>query len=356
MKRFICLPLSFLLAVVLGVVSCSPIDDDWNGNGNGEDMPAVFVCVNNGNDGNPGTKNSPVKTIQTALYIASQKNSTNISVTSGIYTPGSGLNSKSSSYQNSGAYINVGNLDILGGWNSDFTTRTGKSELDGNSVLNHVIWLHVVNNVTIDGFVIRGGNADAGIIPHNQGGGIHINLGSGHQIKNTVISNNSADGDGGGIFAYQSPGNTITATISDNTGDWGGGITIAAGTNNTINATVSGNTADMNGGGICVGQGSHNVTISGTISGNTAENGGGVFIDRGTGHTISATISNNTAGWGGGVCFMDGDINSTHSFASPVTIENNENYGVARLDDKSDPQGLDTIDWGSGNTPENINW
>ena len=342
----------------------------------------IFVSLL-GNDNNPGTRTAPVKSIQKAVEIAGDNDY--IHVAQGIYTPGNGLNNESASYSNSGAFIDVAGLTILGGWNADFTERNGISELDGESSLKHVIWIDNVANVTIDGFVIRGGLAN-GSNPHHRGGGIYINKGSGHLIQNTVIINNVAQ-NGGGIGIYQGVNHTISADIIENTSsgsgefnggggvflvecvdtvisgniagntaaNWGGAIYALYGTGNTISGTITGNTANNSGGGVYI-RIATNYAISATLTGNTANNnGGGVYIGRGSSHTISATITDNTASLGGGVCFYDTSPNATHSFNNAV-IHGNSEYGAAIVDRNSNPQGIDTINWGTGNTPENINW
>jgi hypothetical protein len=263
-----------------------------------------YVCVSTmGDDGNNGLNSHPVKSIQKAIQLAESDNLQSIRVAQGIYTPDNGLNTDNADYQHSGVFITNANVTILGGWDADFTERNGISELDGNSALKHVIWIDNVANVTIDGFVIRGGLANAGSDPHRHGGGVYINQGSGHLIQNTVISNNTAVG--------------------------GSGVWIQAGTSHTISATITGNTATW---------------------------GGGVYVWRGTSHTINGTITGNTANTlGGGVYFNDGSANDTHTFVSP-TISGNSSYGVYRANANSNPQGIGTINWGSGNTPANMNW
>jgi hypothetical protein len=92
-------------------------------------------------------------------------NITNLDVTvevmvgSGVYTPGNGLSSSGS-----GFVINRHNIVISGGWNSDFSSVVGKSELDGNNSLYHVVMITNVTNVRLENLVIRGGKANGSII------------------------------------------------------------------------------------------------------------------------------------------------------------------------------------------------
>jgi hypothetical protein len=288
----------------------------------------IFVSTI-GNDNNPGTRTAPVKSIQKAVEISGGYDT--IYVSEGIYTPGKGLNTGNASYSNSGVLINTGNLTILGGWNYDFTKRNGVSELDGETSLKHIIWIADVDNITIDGFIIRGGNAN-GTSPHDYGSGIYIFQGNSHLIKNTVISNNFADIRGGGIH-------------------------IDYGTNHVISGIITNNHSGLIGGGVFVFRGASHI-FSGTISGNISDNsGGGIYLLEGINHTISGIIIENTAAFfGGGVFFSDFSVyNDTHSFLSP-TIEGNSEYGLYRDSGLSDPQGIDTINWGDGNSPANMNW
>jgi hypothetical protein len=94
----------------------------------------VFVSIS-GHDTNSGGISDPFRSINVAMNHISA-NITDLSVTvkvkvgSGVYTPGSGLISSGS-----GFVINRPNIVISGGWNSDFSSVVGKSELDGNGSL-----------------------------------------------------------------------------------------------------------------------------------------------------------------------------------------------------------------------------
>ena len=302
-------------------------------------VPTMFVSTT-GDDANSGTTSlAPLKSIQNAISNAQDFGILSIYVAEGVYTPGEGLNTANEDYQYSGAFIDVAGLTILGGWNSSFTERNGKSELDAESGLYHVLWIDDVEDITIDGFVIRGGLADGVTSVHNSGAGIYINQGSGHTIQNTVISNNTADDDGGGVYMHLGTSHTMSGTISGNTSDnYGGGVYLAQGANHIISATVTDNTVPEEGGGVFVDRGESH-TISGTISGNTSDNyGGGVYLASGTGHTVSGTISNNTAQYGGGVNVYYG---SNHTISGTISgntaswdgggvfVEHGENHTVS---------------------------
>ena len=117
------------------------------------------------------------------------------------------------------------------------------------------------------------------------------------------MSDNSADGAGGGIFNTSNGKLTLTnSTVSRNkAGSSGGGIDSGPGTLVTLtNSTVSGNSAGSSGGGIESGNGTLTLTNS-TVSGNSAGTGdGGGIVDTGTVMLTNSTVSGNRAGGGGG--------------------------------------------------------
>jgi hypothetical protein len=209
--------------------------------------------------------------------------------------------------------------------------------------------------VTIAGLTLTNGNADSA------GGGAiltHEHL----TVLDSVISGNTAIGEGGGIYAGGSmfriildvanstvTGNSATASYSG-----GGGIRVKYGYLTLVNSTVSMNSAPDGGGGIDVGDGSAEIRNS-TISQNQATgmnaDGGGIVVDFGTltlensivtgnmsqedGGGISleyadaiirgSTITNNSTlgsyGDGGGIAIYDGTLdieNSTISGNSAV--------------------------------------
>ncbi len=121
-------------------------------------------------------------------------------------------------------------------------------------------------SATISGLTISGSFA-------GYGGGIE-NAGT-LTVTNSVIANNNADGDGGGIQNEHAGTLTITnSTITGNSGGDGGGI------DNLGTLTIN----------------------SSTITGNSAGEGGGIFNSEGSTATVTgSTIADNSAGSGGGI-------------------------------------------------------
>ena len=153
--------------------------------------------------------------------------------------------------------------------------------IQGNGAANTVIdangidrVIHVLGSgvLTLDGLTITGGGMGSG----EDGGGILTESGTVATLTSVTVSNNSADGSGGGIASY---GTLLVtdSTISGNSSDiYGGGIqAVAAAT--IINSTISGNSASYRGGGIS-GAGTNLVSVTNsTIFGNSAsvDQGGG---------------------------------------------------------------------------------
>ena len=140
------------------------------------------------------------------------------------------------------------------------------------------------------------------IISGNQaplGGGISSRVGSNATIENTVIENNVASS-GGGVFvasgADDSGMNLIDSTIRNNRAYDGGGI-YADNDLRIKNSTISGNNANGDGGGIKVRYDYVRIDDS-VIDGNNANGDGGGVQDVDV--IIGSTISNNTAGGNGG--------------------------------------------------------
>lgn len=200
-------------------------------------------------------------------------------------------------------------------------------------------------NLTLIESEVSGNTAVSSYYDPGKGGGIYLNTGE-LRLENSIVANNSAAGDGGGIYAHSAYA-TLTildSAISGNaSGGQGGGITNNGGSLTIERSTIDGNTAVIGGGGLYnSGNGDGTVSQS-TISNNVV--GTGVFANNRFGggvknvgvesslEIVNSTISGNTAADDGG-----GLYNNT-SFISllNVTITNNhalsesggiDNYGT----------------------------
>ena len=182
--------------------------------------------------------------------------------------------------------------------------------------------------VELIGLTITGGRAESGGGIFHDGGRLTVknstitgnssdSVGGGIRshgilmVDNTEITENASGktewGNGGGIAATQGLSVIRNSTISENTAEGKGGGICADVKMMILGSTISGNTANGNdeengkGGGVCTHE--PLMVTNSTISGNTAEVGGGIYTDFDeTARIINSTISGNTADRGGGIC------------------------------------------------------
>ncbi len=162
----------------------------------------------------------------------------------------------------------------------------------------------------------------------SNGGGIDLESNQGRNVSfnNSVISNNIAVVNGGGIQSASPLSISNTSISSNSSGNDGGGIYTDSNLTVTFNrVAVSGNTAHGSGGGI---YNYRNLTITNsTLSGNSASEGGagGGFFNYGASDLTNVTISGNSAGIGGGI-FNQSDL--TLNLNSVTVAENKANVSL----------------------------
>src|SRR5581483_4344788 len=213
---------------------------------------------------------------------------------------------------------------LSGGWNSDFTSQTGASTIDGEYGIsgtnkNNNGILITGGPVTVDRFVIQNStSADSG--------GIYLlaNL----TLTNSTIRNNHASNRGAGIFIYNGGSLTLTnSTISGNTNSasgLGAGIYAYAGSVTIQNSTIVYNTATSGqGGGISLNSGTTVVMRNSIVANNTA--GGGNPDCSGTIGTSDHNIFGNSSGCVlsnslGDQLDIDPQLNNTLSGTPPVYV------------------------------------
>lgn len=231
-------------------------------------------------------------------------------------------------------------VTLSGGWDSDFSTKSDTSIIDGEGSRQGI---RVESSVTavIEHFELQNGYANSGY--GSGGGGGIVNFGtltlnsttvSGNTavgafsvgggiinegtltLNDSTVSDNAAENEGGGIF-----NNGLltlnSSTVSRNTARYSGGGIFAHGSMTLNSSTVRDNISDGSGGGI-VNNGSvslNNSTISGNRSTSHGAFGGGILND-GTLTLSNSTISGNTTGHvngGGGVRNGYGAVASQNS-------------------------------------------
>ncbi len=144
-------------------------------------------------------------------------------------------------------------------------------------VFYHPYILALDNTAVLDGFTIRGGNAD-GTSPNNKKGGGMYNKKSLQTINNCAFINNSAGDDGGGIFSDVSfPVLTNCAFINNSAGDDGGGIFNNVSSPVLTNCAFINNSAGDDGGGIFNVMSSPVLTNCTFINNSAGDDGGGTF-------------------------------------------------------------------------------
>ena len=178
------------------------------------------------------------------------------------------------------------------------TTPITLTVIDGDG-LDRVFHIHWEGNATITNLTVQNG----GNVTH--GGGIRVSGGGsgGHlNLENVIVRNNTASGNGGGIFVD----GIVTLNnveISDNTTNGtGGGLSNDEQTTLT-GVTISGNSAADGGGIYNSNQGNLLELTNVTVSGNTATaNGGGIY----TAELVKLTNVTLTSNLGGGGIYATG--------------------------------------------------
>jgi parallel beta-helix repeat protein len=303
-----------VLAVLFVLFSCSysPLSNS-----------SIYVSTS-GNDNNDGLSPSkPVRSLVKAVSIAKNIDPSipvEIKVTSGIYSNGNGLNS-----DKVGVVIDRHNITISGGWNSDFTSIVGKSELNGNRKLYHIVKVENVTNIFLMNLLITGGNAN-GSSPDDKGGGIYAsNVGYFSVGTSVVVSNNTATDKGGGIYLVDSQNNIISGLVILNIASAGGGICLESSKNNLLIGGIAGNGATTllnqgKGGGACFISSPYNMFGSVALT-NFANMGGGVYLDNSDYFTNDGWITNNNATIRGGGVYTNNP--HPHSYFGDGTVINN---------------------------------
>jgi hypothetical protein len=250
-------------------------------------------------------------------------------------------------------------------------------------------------NLTINGLTISGGavtgtggaiymqgalTLNDTIVSDNsaseEGGGIY-NGGGTVTLNNTAVSDNSASGDGGGIYNFMGTMTLNNSTVSGNSTTGNGGGIYNNGTLTLTNSTVGGNSASGDGGGIynnivfpfdTTGLTLYNTTVSNnrtgqdgggiysygrliitnsTVSGNSASSGGGGIFDNDAGNTVmtvtNSTVANNTATFGAGIASYQSGFNIGNSIVAG-------NTGSSDVTGPFDSQGYNLIGNGDGSS------
>ena len=199
-------------------------------------------------------------------------------------------------------------------WTTNVTTLSGQ----GNCY--HVFYhdnsyngLSLNSTAVLDGFTITAGNANAGVSPHNFGGGMYDNSCS-PTVTNCTFSGNSAVVDGGGMFNWSNPSPTLTNCFPlirrrD--------VQYADASPTVTNCAFTGNSAANAGGGMVNYSGPSPTVTNCLFTGNSAGEGGAMFnFSYASPAVTNCSFSGNSAtGYGGG---MYNETNSSPSVTNCV--------------------------------------
>ncbi|MCP4708203.1 MAG: DUF1565 domain-containing protein, partial [Planctomycetes bacterium] len=197
-----------------------------------------------------------------------------------------------------GVYQGTGNRD-LNPKGKTITIRSANGpasciiDCQGGSSDNHrgfTIHSGEGQNTVIEGFTIINGY-------FHEGGGIYCRE-SNPTIRNCIISNNTAEAGGGGIYIKESSSAIVSECVIDGNHSlqWAGGILCTDSSTPTIvNCIVSNNSTGNYGGGIYCRVSSDALLLNNTFYGNTAATNGGAVRCYQSSPTVNNTILwNNT--------------------------------------------------------------
>ncbi|MCH2146545.1 MAG: hypothetical protein MK073_01840 [Phycisphaerales bacterium] len=202
-------------------------------------------------------------------------------------------------------------ITITGVKGADATT------INGNSA-NSVIVVQDCDSITIDGFTIRDGNAITG-------GGVNSSN-SVARLQNCIITNNSSNNNGAGVFADGGTFLLYNCNVKNNVaGGAGGGLYFRDLINSSvIGAEVSNNSAVNGGGAYIKDMLSQFIFSSSEVSNNACvNNGGGLYVKNSMMTMVDNAIINNESNKGGGLFTYAG---------GNVSFENGSLQGNSALD------------------------
>ncbi|MBN2524995.1 MAG: hypothetical protein JXR76_01290 [Deltaproteobacteria bacterium] len=191
-----------------------------------------------------------------------------------------------------------------------------ESFLNHNENVYHVI--SGADNATLDGFSVRGGNANGAENYQDWGGGL-LAINGLVTISNCTFKNNQASSEGGGIYIGKEGGVAMSdIKMSGNRAKMGGAVSnegIAAHyVSEFFHVTFENNAADLKGGAIYSSWNSFIVSRSSFID-NYAKAGGAIFTEFTTSSVQNCVFKDNDASENGGALYI--------SQSSNITITNN---------------------------------
>ena len=219
------------------------------------------------------------------------------------------------------------------------------TNLDEN--VYHVIFsMGAVGQALLDGFTIKGGNANGGIIwmgsellSHGSGGGLYLYQSSPTLSNLNIIANNAFLG--GGVFAEESQAIMENMTISYNSATAGGGVEIALAGPTLNNSTISYNRALNNGGGMINLEASTTITNTKFFKNGAVNNGGAIYNTDASPTFINVDITENvTNDYGGGISNRN---NATPQLTNVLIAANVAHMGAGILNAETSSSTLTNV-------------
>ncbi len=241
----------------------------------------LYVKAGASGDGSGSSWTNACATLSAALGKASTSGGAEIWVASGLYPEAVSLT--------------TGTL-LYGGFDGTETSLTQRVAGSRASILDasaanagkpapHVVSIQNAGNIRLDGFTLRGAQGDTTATELTNGGGLFCSGGNETVlITNCTITSNSATGDGGGVFFWESSAILENCSVTGNQALYGGGVSCTRNSSAQIlNCVIVGNVAQDSGGGVSCWESSPVIAQS-VISGNRSIKegtpgigGGGVY-------------------------------------------------------------------------------
>ena len=205
--------------------------------------------------------------------------------------------------------------------------HSGKTIIDANGADSSVLSITPEHHVTIESFTVQGANNVSEF-----GGGLFVN-GATVVISDTVIRNNSTEGDGGGIWVEQQPGPARVSLVrsklwNNQAGVHGGGLA-GSGLITLEDVEVVENRALAGwGGGLKASQ--VTITNSRIVSNTAVGRGGGVWAN--VAYIYNSEINGNEVTgegtvFGGGISVLNGRLDIWDSTVSGNQLVGDESIG-----------------------------
>lgn len=242
-----------------------------------------------------GTYRPTTQIIEGVQYAASFRMRDGIDVYGGF---AGGEISKADRKKGSMPWIYTNETILLGADYEDGSATWGNDQWNVISSTRHVVWFAPMSgednfkSVTIlDGVTIKGGAANGGEgladFATDKGGGVYMGLNA--ILQNCIVTENTAKGDGGGVYANGDGADASSANAN------GGRV---------VGCLVYNNSSVEDGGGVFVENAG--LVLRSMITNNSATNGAGVYLDKNAEHPeylilSTSVVSNNTATGNGAV-------------------------------------------------------